>query len=180
MKKSIFLVLFLLSTLAFGDAVQQSEPQLPTDITYFSIDNDTQAILLDFFNSAQKSIYIADYSFNLPPLVDLLISKFKGGVDVQLIIDKTQAAGPSAKPLIKKLQDAGVPVVVGNSRRNQIMHLKMGIIDNISVISGSYNFTGTAAKEENFFDIWTNDPIRAAKYMKVWSEIHDHIVDKVK
>jgi len=50
--------------------------------TFFSPDDDTQQVMLDFASSAQKSILIADYSFTCALLVDILVKKHAAGVNV--------------------------------------------------------------------------------------------------
>ena len=103
--------------------------------TYFRPDDDTQQVMLDFASSAQKSILIADYSFTCAPLTDILVKKHAAGVDVRLVLDKTEAAGKAEKVQLAKLMAAGVSFEVGTSQRHRAMHLKVMIVDGISVIS---------------------------------------------
>ena len=110
--------------------------------------------------------------------MDVLIAKHAAGVDVRLVLDKTQAASASAKPLVAKLQASGIPLETGGSRKGHIMHLKIMVVDGRDTLSGSYNFTHTAALEENVIDIVRDDPARAAHFTKVWQEIWDHMAHK--
>jgi phosphatidylserine/phosphatidylglycerophosphate/cardiolipin synthase-like enzyme len=140
--------------------------------TYFSPDDDTEKVMLDFAASARNSILIADYSFTSAPLTDILIKEHAAGVDVRLVLDKTEAAGKAEKVQLAKLTAAGVPFEVGTSQHHRAMHLKVMIVDRKSVMSGSYNFTATAKEQNNTFDI-TTDPERAAKFVGIWKEIWD-------
>ena len=142
--------------------------------TYFSPDDDTQNAFLQFLQSATKKILIADYSFNLQPVVDLLISKHQSGIEVRLILDRTQAAGRSEEPEVQQLRSAGIPLAVGTSSLRKIMHNKFTIVDDTWVESGSWNYTGTASKEDNFFDI-ENSPDRAVAFATYWQKMHDWI-----
>jgi len=121
--------------------------------TYFAPDDDTLAAALDFAKGTEHSLYVADYSFVWPDLTDALIALHAKGVDVELVLDKTQAGGPSEKPELAKLTAAKVPFLVGTSRTGHIMHHKFMVRDGTMVLAGSFNFTKTAAKENNFFDI---------------------------
>jgi len=142
--------------------------------TYFSPDDDTQDAFLQFIGTAKKSILIADYSFNLEPLAQLLIQKREAGVDVRLVLDRTQAAGPTERPVIAQLKGAGVPMVVGTSSARKIMHNKFAVVDGKWVQSGSWNYTAAASKESNFFDI-EHSPDRASKFTQYWTEMWNWI-----
>jgi phosphatidylserine/phosphatidylglycerophosphate/cardiolipin synthase-like enzyme len=142
--------------------------------TYFSPQDDTLQAFLNFIQTAQKKIRIADYSFNLKPLVELLIEKRKAGIDVQLVLDKSQSEGVTEKPEIKQLRAAKIPFVIGTSDKHQIMHNKFTIIDDSWVQSGSWNYTVAASDEDNFFDI-EHSVDRAGFFTADWQRMFDWI-----
>jgi phosphatidylserine/phosphatidylglycerophosphate/cardiolipin synthase-like enzyme len=142
--------------------------------TYFSPQDDTVAVFLDFIRSAKNKIRIADYSFNLEPLVELLIEKHSQKVDVQLVLDKSQSSGTTEKPAIAKLKEAKISFVVGTSDKHKIMHNKFAIVDDEWVQSGSWNYTAAAADEDNFFDI-EHSIDRANVFMADWQGMFDWI-----
>ncbi|MDR3405135.1 MAG: phospholipase D-like domain-containing protein [Chthoniobacter sp.] len=148
----------------------QSKAQ--TSQTYFAPDDDTLTAALTFAKGSQHTLYVADYSFVWPDLTDALIALHAHGVDVELVLDKTQAAGPSEKPELAKLTAAKVPFLIGTSRTGHIMHHKFMVRDGTAVLAGSFNFTMTAAKENNFFDI-VADPARAALFTTEFRKIQD-------
>lgn len=145
--------------------------------TYFTPYDDAQTPLINLLNQAQTSIRVADYSFNLEPVVDALISAHQRGVDVAVVLDKSQSTGKTEIPAVTKLKAAGVPLVIGGSDKGKIMHLKVTIVDNHIVASGSYNYTGTAELEDNFEDIETS-PERAQAFTDYWQKVHDYIQQK--
>jgi len=142
--------------------------------TYFSPQDDTLQAFLAFMATATKKIRIADYSFNLKPLVEILIEKQKAGVDVQLVLDKSQSAGATEKPEVAALKKAKVPFVIGTSDKHKIMHNKFTIIDDQWVQSGSWNYTAAASDEDNFFDIEHSEE-RAAAFTTDWQKMFDWI-----
>lgn len=142
--------------------------------TYFSPDEDCEAVLIAFVQSAKISVRLADYSFNLQSLTDTLIAQYAAGIDVQLVLDKSQAAGSSERPIVAELRAAGVPLVVGTSDKHRILHSKFLVVDGIAVLSGSYNFTHTASLENNYFDI-AHNPLRAQAFTDAWQTMHDWI-----
>jgi phosphatidylserine/phosphatidylglycerophosphate/cardiolipin synthase-like enzyme len=142
--------------------------------TYFSPQDDTLEAFLAFIGTAKKKIRVADYSFNLKPLVALLIEKQKAGVDVQLVLDKSQSVGVTEKPEIAQLKKAKVPFVVGTSDKHKIMHNKFTIVDDEWVQSGSWNYTAAASDEDNFFDIEHSEE-RATAFAADWQKMYDWI-----
>ena len=145
-----------------------------TRVTYFSPYDDTQDAFLNFIKTAQKKIRLADYSFNLEPLVQLLVQKLGAGVDVQLVLDRSQSTGQTEQPVIDQLKQAKVPMVIGTSSLRQIMHNKFTIIDDEWVQSGSWNYTAAASKEDNFFDV-EHSPDRAQQFTAYWQKMWDWI-----
>ena len=122
-------------------------------VFYFAPQDSTIEPIIDMVSSAEKSIYIWDYSFNLVPLVDILISKFKAGLTVYLTLDKSQSVGSTEAPEVTACREAGIPIVIGTSDLHQILHDKLVIVDMKQVLYGSFNLTGAAAKEVNNYCI---------------------------
>jgi len=147
--------------------------------TYFSPQDDTLQTFLEFIGTAKKKIRIADYSFNLKPLVALLIKKKKQGVDVQLVLDKSQSTGSTEKPEVAQLRSAKVPFVIGTSDKHKIMHNKFTIVDDSWVQSDSWNYTSAASDEDNFFDI-EHSAERAAAFTADWQKMFDWITQNEK
>lgn len=142
--------------------------------TFFSPDDDTQSVFLDFIRSTQSHLRIAVYGLHLPPLIDELIELHKRGVDIALVCDHTQARGKYEKPEIIQLLQAGVPLLEGTSEKHKIMHHKFAVRDKSAVLSGSWNFSQSASDESNYFDI-IESPERAALFLSKWQEMWNWI-----
>lgn len=142
--------------------------------TFFSPDDDTQKVFLDFIRSTKKHLRIAIYSLHLPPLIDDLIQLHRSGVDIALVCDLSQAKGKYERPEIEQLRLAGVPLVVGTSQKHKIMHHKFTVKDKIAVESGSWNYSLSASEESNYFDIIESSE-RAELFLSKWQEMWDWI-----
>ncbi|MBM7644080.1 phosphatidylserine/phosphatidylglycerophosphate/cardiolipin synthase-like enzyme [Scopulibacillus daqui] len=142
--------------------------------TYFSPDDNTQEIFLDFIRKTKNHLRIAIYSFDLKNLTDDLIQLHQSGVDVALICDHSQAQESYERTEIDKLRAANIPLVEGTSQKHKIMHHKFAVRDQIDVESGSWNYTYSASDESNYFDIITS-PERAKLFLSKWQEIWDWI-----
>jgi phosphatidylserine/phosphatidylglycerophosphate/cardiolipin synthase-like enzyme len=111
-----------------------------------NLDNPTGGIpdrVAASFATAQKSIDLAMYEFDLSALSDALIAAAQRGVRVRLVTD-TDSRGEQP---IKDLSAAGIPVV--DDQRSAIMHDKFAVIDGVIVWTGSMNFTENDAYKNN-------------------------------
>lgn len=141
--------------------------------SYFSPADNLKQIYLDFVTSAKETIRIVDYSFNMVELVDLLNKKQKEGVDVMLILDKSQEGGKSEKVALSKL-DKNITVLFGESSKGKIIHDKFTIIDGKAVESGSWNYTEVAGLEDNQIDIIYSRK-RALEFTKIFVHIYTRL-----
>ncbi len=128
----------------------------PGQQLYISPTDDTVTAFTRLLASAKQSIYVADYSFNLPGVTATLIKQHRAGLDVRLVLDDSQASGRSEAPLVASLQAAGVPLVLVDSGQGGIMHDKFSVIDGVAVQFGSWNYTTAAARENNFYFVWND------------------------
>lgn len=135
---------------------------------YFSPEDDTKSAYLAWVKTATKGIYIADYSFNMVELVDTLIEKYKSGIPVKLVLDKSQSHGSTEEPEVQRLREANIPLMVGTSPEHHIMHSKYTVIDGNQVEYGSWNYTEVASKESNFIIIENNEAM-ALLFLKDWN-----------
>lgn len=124
---------------------------------YFAPDQDCLTPLLAVINNATTTITVADYSYNSPEVTTALIDKYNAGVKVVMLLDKSQSKGKTEIPQLQRLQAAGIPLVIGESDKHKIMHLKVLVGDN-TIGFGSYNFTTTAALENNVLAVYTSKP----------------------
>ena len=121
--------------------------------------------LSEFWSSATKSLFIVDYSFNLPLFKSLIPDLLSEGVIVTLVLDRSQSTGNTEKPIIAALRASQAQykelftMVIGTSSMHQICHDKFAVVDGINAEYGSFNFTNAAAKEDNFFFIEPNSPV---------------------
>jgi phosphatidylserine/phosphatidylglycerophosphate/cardiolipin synthase-like enzyme len=137
---------------------------------YFSPQDGTLEHLLDVISAAQESISFMAYSFTSDELAEALIERARSGVSVTGVFDKDQYhsnAGTEYDTLIQ----AGIDVRLDGNPR--LMHHKVIIIDQQTVITGSYNFSNNAEhnNDENTLIIHNQDI--AAQYLTEFQRIYD-------
>ncbi|MGH2522725.1 MAG: phospholipase D-like domain-containing protein, partial [Anaerolineales bacterium] len=93
--------------------------------------------------TAQRTIDVAIYEFDLLPLTQPLIQAAQRGVRVRLVTDTDSLE----EAPIQQLSAAGIPLV--DDQRSAIMHDKFVVIDGATVWTGSMNFTRNDAYRNN-------------------------------
>ena len=127
--------------------------------TYFSPKNDISSSLLKEIGSAKKSIHFMAFSFTQDALGSAIQDRFESGLDVRGVFEERQVSQYSE---YESMKAAGLPVVQDGNRG--AMHHKVIVIDEETVITGSYNFSKNAEERnsENLLIIKGNPNIAQA------------------
>jgi phosphatidylserine/phosphatidylglycerophosphate/cardiolipin synthase-like enzyme len=161
--------LFLLISLAPSVLCAQQGPQ---DLKAFFSPNGgcTQAVV-EALNAAKKTILVQAYSFTSVPIAKALVDAKHRGVDVRVILDKSQRTERYSGAT--HLVNEGIPTFIDASHK--IAHNKVMVIDDQEVITGSFNFTKAAesGNAENVLLI-LHAPELAARYTVNWNEHLTH------
>ncbi len=114
-------------------------------LVFFCPEDDCQKHLLEELEKAKSSIYFMAYSFTDNEIADELLGKTKEGVIVRGFFDKSQKSKWS---VYNNLEKKGIDA---NVYEKTVLHHKVFIIDNLTVITGSYNPTqnGNENNDEN-------------------------------
>ncbi len=118
---------------------------------FFSPEDDVEKIICRKIEDAEQSIRFMAFSFTSPAISEVMIKKFRKGIEVKGIFERKGAYTKHSEFIKMKLE--GVPVQVDRNRFQ--MHHKVIIIDDYRVITGSYNFSANAAlrNDENILII---------------------------
>jgi len=121
---------------------------------YFSPKDHVQEHILDALKKADKSIYFMAFSFTDDDIGNTLINKYNSGLDIKGIFEKSQNNNWTE---YSKMKDLGMDVNWDKNKYN--MHHKVFIIDNETVIFGSYNPTKNADEhnDENIIIVHDKD-----------------------
>lgn len=127
---------------------------------YFCPQDDCAAAVENKLREANRSIIFAAYSFTSPGIANELILKSREGVAVSGIMEKSTTGSAYSKD--KVLAANGIPLVLESTKR--LMHHKFFVIDNRTVITGSFNPTENADTRNDENIIIIEDPEVAQKY----------------
>jgi phosphatidylserine/phosphatidylglycerophosphate/cardiolipin synthase-like enzyme len=121
-------------------------------------------------SGAKHTVLAQAYSFTSAPIAKVLLDAHKRGVQVQVILDKSQRSEKYSSADF--LANQGVPVFI--DANHAIAHNKIIVIDGEVVITGSFNFT-KAAQEKNAENLLLiRDPALAAQYTQNWEAHRQH------
>lgn len=183
LKQAALALLLLVVTFGAGTWYGHSLPKSGVDPqdyieTVFTPYADGEAKLISFLDRAKHKVRIASYSFTEPDITDKLIELKGRGVDVKVLVDKSQSvtggrSGSSAQRVaIERMRAAGIEVIVGTSeKRGQIMHLKITVIDDEWVEDGSWNYSKSANYQANNLN-FIRSVKRAALFTDNWNTMY--------
>ena len=139
---------------------------------YFSPKGGCTEAAVEAITATSKTILIQAYSFTSDPIAQALIAANKRGVEIHVILDRSQLIAKGS--VIDSLHTAGIDIRV--DEKHQIAHNKVMVLDGARVITGSFNFTRQAeiSNAENMLVI---DSLElAGLYTQHWHEHYDHSI----
>jgi phosphatidylserine/phosphatidylglycerophosphate/cardiolipin synthase-like enzyme len=132
--------------------------------------NCTDAIVKKALGEAKRTVLVQAYSFTSAPIAKALLDVHKRGVQVQVILDKSQRSEKYSAADF--LANQGVPTMI--DANHAIAHNKIMIIDGETVLTGSFNFT-KAAQDNNAENLRIlRNPTLAAQYTQNWDAHRQH------
>ena len=131
----------------------------------FSPRGQGENLVVQAVSGAKTQILVQAYGFSNSAILKALADAKARGVDVRVILDKSNDKGKYSGATY--MANAGVPVWI--DYKPAIAHNKVMVIDNHDVITGSFNFT-EAAQEHNAENVLflQGVPELAAVYAKDW------------
>ena len=138
---------------------QFSQDGIPIGI-YFSPEDDVVRAIDDTLNQAQRSIRFMTFSFTVDDIASVILSRASAGVSVQGIFETTGSETQFSE--LRPLFCAGLQV--RQDGNPFVLHHKVFIVDDTTVITGSFNVSANAiqSNDENLLII--SDPDLAAQY----------------
>ncbi|KZC32658.1 endonuclease [Rhodanobacter sp. FW510-R10] len=143
----------------------------PPAVTVGFSPGDAEAVVVRTIAGAQTSVRLAAYSFTSKPIATALVAASKRGVEVMVVVDKSQRSERYTSATF--LANMGIPVRVDS--RYAIMHNKFMVVDGHTVQTGSFNYTASAARRnaENVIVVaGAPDMVSAydAEWRRLWNE----------
>jgi phosphatidylserine/phosphatidylglycerophosphate/cardiolipin synthase-like enzyme len=117
---------------------------------------------------AKKGVRVQMYALTSREIVSALIDAKRRGLDVRAIVDRSQLeSDQSDASAVARLLSADIPVLVDTVPG--LMHNKILIVDDETVVTGSFNYTWSAENRNAENLIVIHDSAIAAEYAQNWS-----------
>jgi phosphatidylserine/phosphatidylglycerophosphate/cardiolipin synthase-like enzyme len=132
----------------------------------FTPGQDCTALIVQQIDGAKSELLVQAYGFTSPTIIQAIGRAKERGVDVKVILDKTNAQKRYTGATY--LTNHGIPVLIDDTVA--IAHNKAIVIDGRAVITGSFNFT-QAAQTKNAENVLLIEdaPALAEAYAANWS-----------
>jgi phosphatidylserine/phosphatidylglycerophosphate/cardiolipin synthase-like enzyme len=133
----------------------------------FAPDDGVLRRLLELVGGAQRHIEFLAFSFTSAELAQAMLDRAQAGVEVRGVFDREQSGGQgSVHPL---LREAGLPVRLDALGGD--MHHKVIVIDRAIVVTGSYNFSRSAERQNDENVLILHSADAAAEYLLEFERI---------
>jgi phosphatidylserine/phosphatidylglycerophosphate/cardiolipin synthase-like enzyme len=132
---------------------------------YFSPHGGCTNAVVRELDAARDSVLVQAYTFTSSPIAKALVAARGRGVNVQVILDKSQRTGGYSPATFFK--DAGIPTFIDD--KYAIAHNKVMVIDGRVVLTGSFNFDESAEEDNAENLLVLHDAATAAKYAANWN-----------
>ena len=134
---------------------------------YFSPGEDCVNHIIDLINEAYNQIDICVFTISDDRISRAIVDAMKNGVEIRIISDNFKVEDTGSD--IEDLSRVGIPVKLDTTENH--MHHKFMIIDKKIVLTGSYNWTRSAAlyNQENI--ISTDDEEVVSKFSNEFEKL---------
>lgn len=151
---------------------------------FFAPADDVRGEILSFAQAEKTELCVGAYAFTLEPLVEALLANHQAGIVQYVLADLSQSRGHPDHAALVEVINAGIDTTIGTAPSGNILHSKYLLgKGQAAVFSGSYNFSASAAVQDNcsqrFADatVWTafRSHFDAARSWVIANEPQDQI-----
>lgn len=131
--------------------------------------------LTSMINTAKKTIKVAMFTWTHQDLAHAIVEARKRGIQVEVIMDHYSGNGAS-RQVVQILNEGKVPVAF--SQGQSLLHYKMMIVDDQTLVNGSANWTQAAFSQNNdcFLVLYDLDSTQKKTLQALWQVIKDDSV----
>lgn len=138
---------------------------------YFSPGDECLNAILASIKGAQSSVKICVFTISDDRITQAIKQAHRNGIKVKILTDNEKLYDKGSD--IKELSLAGIPTRIDNTANH--MHHKFAILDNQTVLTGSYNWTRSAALYNHENLIITNEKTIVTDFCRefdrLWNEM---------
>ncbi len=140
---------------------------MPKSEAHFSPGDSCVQRITALLQGATKQVDICVFTITDNRVADQILAAHRRGVALRVITDDEKSCDAGSD--IDRLQKAGVPVRFDNSVHH--MHHKFALFDRHRLLTGSYNWTRAAARDNQENIIITGDPLLVEAFANTFEEL---------
>jgi phosphatidylserine/phosphatidylglycerophosphate/cardiolipin synthase-like enzyme len=175
MKFFVSLLIYCLGIACFSAFAQKNPAGSNAEVlgVYFTPPGDVAAAIVKAIDASEHEVLVQAYGFTHNGMAQALVRAHQRGVEVRVLLDKKSES--SNRYVIAVLSHADIDV--RHDGKHAIAHNKVMLIDRTIVITGSFNFTNSAATRnaENLLVLKSAD--LAETYRLQWQNHWAHGVE---
>lgn len=149
------------------------EPQVNSD-AYFSPGAACRNTIISQINAAVRQLNICVFTISDDSITDAIITSNKRGTEVRIITDNDKSHDQGSD--IEQIAKVGIPVKMDRTENH--MHHKFMVTDEKALITGSYNWTRSAAKFNQENIVLSREAGLVKSYLKefdnLWKVMEDY------
>ncbi len=145
-----------------------------TSSAYFSPGDACRNVIIQQINDAKELIDICVFTISDDVISKSIHDAHNNGKKIRLITDNDKSLDLGSD--VEQLFKAGIPIKMDETRNH--MHHKFMVVDNRSLVTGSYNWTRSAAMYNHENILLTQDPSSVRSFLKefdlLWQKMADY------
>ena len=141
--------------------------------TIFESEGNARQRIIQLIRDAESSVYVMAFVLTDDGIAGALVDRQRAGVDVAVVIEtrNTDATGSD----FANLRKAGVDILEDGNP--YIMHHKVIVVDKSIVVTGSYNFTSSAANYNDENVLILHSPAVAEQYLEEFDRVYQQALE---
>ncbi|GAB4396679.1 MAG: phospholipase D-like domain-containing protein [Microscillaceae bacterium] len=151
----------------------QQKAELRPAEAYFSPGEDCRQALLRYIRQARHQLWVCVFTISDDLITEALQEAFRRKVDVRILTDDDKSFDKGSD--IRALAQAGVLVKMDNTPNH--MHHKFALIDQEILITGSYNWTRSAARYNHENVVILYEPALLNSFTREFESLWEKMVD---
>jgi len=175
MRFFVFLFTCAVGFMAMPALAQSDDQDMAVEVlgVYFTPPANAAVAIVKAIDASEREVLVQAYGFTHNAIAQALVRAHERGVRVRVLLD--QKSQSSNRYVIGVLTDAQIDL--RQDGKHAIAHNKVMVIDQAIVITGSFNFTNSAASRnaENFLVLKSED--LAEQYRLQWQNHWAHGVE---
>jgi phosphatidylserine/phosphatidylglycerophosphate/cardiolipin synthase-like enzyme len=140
---------------------------------YFSPGETCRNVIINQLNNAIKQVQICVFTISDDSITKAIIGSHKRGTEIKIITDNDKSLDEGSD--IRQISKEGIPVKM--DRTSNHMHHKFMVVDGKAVITGSYNWTLSAARYNHENILLTREAGVVKSYLKEFEQLWRMMAD---